>query len=644
MVPNRTYFGLIDIHLDGEELCAEATFHAASAISRRRGMRPAIRGTLHIGEDRRLILAAYKFARERAAQALELPPAMSSLMEELYVAEKAMANLREEEAVGWRGLPVMAQGEHLGLPRVYDIAVCLIGHRQGRIDEGSMAKLLDTYQSSAPLMMRELCALPSLLRVALIKLIALECGAGISAMRQYAQAEAVAAQLGRRGGWAALEKYDMAQKPHFSARLFGLLAERDEQTACTQLIQELSKADQEPEFLFAAAQRTDEDSAIRLQNALKSLRTLDALDWEKLNEQFSRVDAALRRDRTYPYMDARSRAWYRRCVENLAAKLGVAETVVARQAIILALAQAEEGGRQAEAGYYLMGDGRTALYAALRPDKRCRLPAENRTMARFLLFQGVLTFLLLLLCAAGGWGKALLALFPALSMAALLSVRFFLHAAQPGMIPRLDFQDGLPPVCATLVVVPTLITDEAGLRAAIAQLEVHMLAVRQPHCTYAVLGDFPDAKEPQKSGERDLLCLAKRLTQALNEKYPAERPLFYYLHRRRELNVPDGLYMGRERKRGALCDLVELLCTGRCASFLLISSPLPRDIRYCLTLDADTVLPPGALAKLAGAMAHPLNAPVFDENNLVRAGYGVIAPRMTALPRGAAKSPFAWVA
>ena len=644
MAPNRSYFGLIDIHLDGEELCQEAALHAAAAVSRRRGLRGGGRGFLHTVEDRRVILAAYKQARERAAQALELPPAMESLVEELYVAEKAMASLREEEPGVWRGLPVMAQGEHLGLPRVYDIAVCLAGHRAGRVEEGALGKLLDAYQAVSPLMMRELCALPAMLKTALVKLIALECAASLETMRQYAQAEALAAQAGRRGGQGmGWEREDMAQKPHLAARLFGLLAERDEQAACARLSERLAQADQDVEALFSAAQRADVASAGRLQHALKSLRALDAMDWERLSERFSRVDAALRADEAYPRMDARSRAWYRQRVELLAARLGVAETVVARQAAALAQAHGEEGGRKAQAGYYLAQEGQRTLYAVLRPDKRCKLPNEGRSLARFLLLQGALLALLLLLCGLGGWHKALLALFPAWSVAALLSVRVILSRAKPGMIPRLDFEEGLPADCATLVVVPTLITDEAGLRAAVGRLEVHMLATRQPHCYYAVLGDFPDGREPRKSGEAELLRLAKRLTRELNEKYPAPEPLFYYLHRRRELNVADGLYMGRERKRGALCDLVKLMQTGRCASFSLVTDPLPPKLRYCLTLDADTVLPPLALAKLAGAMAHPLNAPVFNEQGLVCGGYGVIAPRMAALPRGAAKSPFAWV-
>lgn len=86
--------------------------------------------------------------------------------------------------------------------------------------------------------------------------------------------------------------------------------------------------------------------------------------------------------------------------------------------------------------------------------------------------------------------------------------------------------------------------------------------------------------------------------------------------------------MGRERKRGALSDLVELLAVGEDRPFALISAPLPKEVRYCLTLDADTVLPPGALAKCIGAMEHPLNRALADRNGVVRQGHGVIAPRM----------------
>ena len=71
MAQNRTYLGLQDVTLEGEELCREAAQRAAWATSRRR-LRLGNKSVLSVGEDRRIILAAYKQARERAAQGLEM--------------------------------------------------------------------------------------------------------------------------------------------------------------------------------------------------------------------------------------------------------------------------------------------------------------------------------------------------------------------------------------------------------------------------------------------------------------------------------------------------------------------------------------------------------------------------------------------
>ena len=91
------------------------------------------------------------------------------------------------------------------------------------------------------------------------------------------------------------------------------------------------------------------------------------MDWETAFEQYSYTHRELSKDDTYMRMDARSRGYYRACVERLSARLGGAETVIARQAVQLASAKE---GKEGEAGWYLFLDGREQLYAALRPDKR----------------------------------------------------------------------------------------------------------------------------------------------------------------------------------------------------------------------------------------------------------------------------------
>lgn len=53
------------------------------------------------------------------------------------------------------------------------------------------------------------------------------------------------------------------------------------------------------------------------------------------------------------------------------------------------------------------------------------------------------------------------------------------------------------------------------------------------------------------------------------------------------------------------------------------------NIKYIITLDADTDLILGSAFELVGAMAHILNKPVIDkQKNIVTQGYGMIQPRV----------------
>ena len=57
---------------------------------------------------------------------------------------------------------------------------------------------------------------------------------------------------------------------------------------------------------------------------------------------------------------------------------------------------------------------------------------------------------------------------------------------------------------------------------------------------------------------------------------------------------------------------------------------MPAAVRYVITLDADTHLPRGAVNRLVGTMAHPLNRPALDPRvGRVVDGYGVLQPRIT---------------
>ncbi|MFS8085179.1 MAG: hypothetical protein ACMG6H_06080, partial [Acidobacteriota bacterium] len=87
-----------------------------------------------------------------------------------------------------------------------------------------------------------------------------------------------------------------------------------------------------------------------------------------------------------------------------------------------------------------------------------------------------------------------------------------------------------------------------------------------------------------------------------------------------------------------------LLRAARDTSFIIntASPDLLSQIRYVITLDADTQLPRDAACRLIGAAIHPLNQPRFDrETRTVISGYAILQPRVSISLESASQSLFA---
>ncbi len=120
---------------------------------------------------------------------------------------------------------------------------------------------------------------------------------------------------------------------------------------------------------------------------------------------------------------------------------------------------------------------------------------------------------------------------------------------------------------------------------------------------------------------------------------------FLLLHRRRVWSEVQTQWMGWERKRGKLHELNRLLRGATDTNFQSSNGrvpDVPADVRYVITLDADTRLPRETARRLVGKMAHPLNHPRFDAaTGQVVEGYAVLQPRVApSLPVGREGSLF----
>ncbi|MBZ5630212.1 MAG: glycosyl transferase [Acidobacteriia bacterium] len=403
-------------------------------------------------------------------------------------------------------------------------------------------------------------------------------------------------------------------------------------------------------------------------DCIRSLHHVGQTSWKDVLEPRILVDRILREDPAGAYtamdFESRDRCW--NAVGEIAAHSDLSEADVALAAVSLAL-QAQAVGtkshdprlaaRQAHVGYYLVGEGTPDLHrkVGFHPGFRRRFASflSRHSNAYYLTGIGALTLTVaaaVLLLVAGGTaapGRLLLAMVALLLPSSQVAVELmncvtaWLLPVQ--LLPKLDFLEGIPDDCVTIVAVPALLLNRSQVRQLVEHLEVRFLGNRDRNLHFALLTDLPDSREA--AGEDDpRVALCAKLIGKLNEKYAEQRRgSFLLFHRHRVYNSCERVWMGWERKRGKLMDFARLL-RQEYDSFPVKMGDLSllRRVRFVITLDADTDLPRGAAHRMIGALAHPLNHAVIDpRRNVVVSGYGILQPRVGVSVPSAARSRLA---
>jgi cyclic beta-1,2-glucan synthetase len=556
--------------------------------------------------QQRFLRQAYStFVHEAEQETVNASPVVEWLLDNFHIVQRNLRQIAEDmPAAFYHELPKLTTGTFAGYPRVYAIAHAILAADAARIDTENTQRFVSAYQEVTPLRMGELWALPVMLRLTVIEVLV----------------ELVAQALELSAPETAVIPPFIAANPNSAAEL---------PAAC-----------------------------------IFSLRALDTQDWAAFFEAVNLVDHALNQDpaTVYQQMEFAARDQYRKAVEELARTTGQPESDVALTAVTLAqqapspTTSDEPPPRQSHVGYYLIDAGRVQLEKKLGYAP----PALERLRRWFLhkhptfaYLGGILLFTLLLLVIlliyasavqATFWqmiGVTLLAFIPATAVAVSLTNWLAARLLRPRLLPKLALADGVPASCQTMVVIPALFSHPDEVESLLRQLELHYLRNSDPHIRFALLTDFADAAEKRVEGDDALLEQAQAGIQALNERYGGDP--FYLFHRERLWNPQEGVWMGWERKRGKLEEFNRLLLQKGATSFVAQMGDLAplSQIRYVITLDADTILPGGAARRLIGTLAHPLNRATFDPaSGRVSAGYTVLQPRAELKPPSGAPSRF----
>lgn len=577
------------------------------------------------------------------------------LLDNSYTVKQSIQDIQKNLPESYfRQLPFIIEGPNKGIPSLYLLVSKVIAISDGRVTAENLTLFLNAYQKNRPLTMGELWAFPLILKIRLI-----ECLVNLTTKILDRVKENQLADF-----WANRILYASRVDPEKLYSILSILSNEIPQPTtyfADQLMIQLTDTEAANTVVMGWLQRkvgenlhdiiqmeqskqTLEQTSIA--NVISSLRRLEQLNWREIFEEVSLVERTLSKDpaQKYSTMDFSTKDRYRHAVEKLAKLRKIPEESVANSTISLAKSQTTPLSQHV--GYFLLDEGRAALEKAInyQPTFGEKLTVTLKRyqqeiyLSGFSLLTLVLLTLFLLSIDFNHISKLIavtlvfLSIIP-FSEIALQSINYLIaHLIPPNLLPKMQYQKGVPEQYRTLVVIPTLLNSEKEIHREIEKLEIHFLANTDPQIAFGLITDFSDNNLECQDEDIQLLKEAKEGIQYLNKKYLGHH--FYLFHRIRKLNKSENCWMGWERKRGKLENLNNFLCGSQNTdldNFLHEGeSDYLAAICYVLTADSDTQLPKNSVKRLIETLSHPLNVGYLDPvtKKMIR-GYTIIQPRVS---------------
>lgn len=337
---------------------------------------------------------------------------------------------------------------------------------------------------------------------------------------------------------------------------------------------------------FAALLKAADDGGKR--DLIYSAADVDA---DKITELLDPLCRRYAGDTEYELSDERTKAMLRADTTRCAQAAGVDERRLAAEYLITA----KHSG--------------TGLGDVIRADVRRLFPYVNAYY-----YSAVQLAIALGICALtvifAGWLAGFAVFAPAAAVAKTLIDALLLRGSKACDIPsaKLSEAENYEVVCALSV----LVSSEDDIKDGLARLHRARLKNTSPNIRYCLLCDLPPSYDKECAQDDELLAAAA-------DAFAASDGRAAVIFRSREYSRTQRKFQGRERKRGAIEDLIRHICGERVgfrAVFGDISDYI--GIPFLCTLDYDTLPLMDSINSLVAAAIHPCNSE-----------YGVFAPRIT---------------
>jgi cyclic beta-1,2-glucan synthetase len=338
-----------------------------------------VSGHAHLRQTREHMRALRTIYAALADDARQEPmsPAAEWLLDNFHIISSAARDIHNDlPASFFKRLPFVAADEFAGLPRIYALALELIGSSAGRLDAQRLKRFISAFQSITPLTMGELWAWPSALKLALLDHLHLR-GEVLSDMRAHRLAadrlvSTIESTPTGPDPWPAHVHHAFVVRLLQRSRALGAMASRLHH----QLELALEARGESLEDSIRAEGQHQASEQAGMANLIGSLRLISTFDWSEFFESVSLVEQVLQRDPAgvYSQMDFLSRDRYRHAIEELAVTTGEGQLRIALKSVERARQAHHQAPdtRPSHVGYHLIGGGRRQFErsVAWQPSRR----------------------------------------------------------------------------------------------------------------------------------------------------------------------------------------------------------------------------------------------------------------------------------
>ena len=578
-----------------------------------------------LNDDFKIITIANNVLNECVGLDVEIPPSGEWLLDNYYLIEEQVNSIKNE----------LKEKEYLKLPAINGIARNLIlaeelvNYTDGNITNENIEVFLNSYQTKKVIEMREIWTFSIMLKIALVEYIKKVCERIIIAQYQKLKVESLVERL--------LKKIHKNKQKFYKYK--NLQVDSEATSYVEHLIYLLKKIGNEGikyiDILEDEVKKvgTTVSNVIKVEhydltlkrvsisNSITSIRRISRLNWAIIFENTNEIDNILKKDIWYEKLDYETKEEYRNIIQRIADNTKVSETYIANKVIELSNQYSEH------IGAFLIGDKKEILYKALG--------FKYKTVKHKLLYYLLAIYVPTLIFSYALTGNLFwIAFIPVSEIFVNVINRIISKKIIPHKLPRLEKIDDN---VNTFVIVPTLLNNTDRVTQMMESLEVYYLANENSNLFFALLGDVSEVEKEVMDYDEAIIKTGIMEAEKLNKKYGKE--IFHFLYRKRIYNSSQGKWLGYERKRGMITEFNEFLLTGNQGTFQANTIKNIPEIKYVITLDADTELPIDTAKKLIGIMEHPLNKPVI-ENGIVIKGHGLVQPKVGISIKSSTESLF----